>query len=168
MWFKECAAFSSKHTHFQTRSTLGGFNEDNMEQSPSAPRRGVNEGGMKAGKRERVRGLENINRVFPGENSLIRGGEGVMWFAIQCSMFLILVYSLEKVFVQWSSKGVQWGYVNLNYSRNFFFTLSAPRVFGIKGCVCVHPLSWRHFKTKRKNRFCQVSGFAFTLLLLWF
>lgn len=31
---------------------------------------------MKAGKRERVRGLENINRVFPGENSLIRGGEG--------------------------------------------------------------------------------------------
>ncbi|TKS93219.1 Histone deacetylase 8 [Collichthys lucidus] len=32
---------------FQTRSALGGFNEDNMERTPSAPRHGANEGGMK-------------------------------------------------------------------------------------------------------------------------
>lgn len=67
-----------------------------MERTPSASRRGSNEGGMKAGKQEQVKGLENINRVFPGENSLIRGGEGGDVVSVQCSVFLILVFYWKR------------------------------------------------------------------------
>lgn len=68
--FKECGlgagSLSLQDTHkhtpcFQTRSMLSGFNVDNMKRTPPALRHGENEGGMKAGKRERERVLENIS-----------------------------------------------------------------------------------------------------------
>lgn len=120
------------NTHF----SLAGFNEDNMEQTPSALRHCVNKGGMKAGKGELVRGLENINWVFPGENSLMVGGGGVV--AIQCSVFSVFVFYCKRCLSEWEMlRWVKCGHVKLNYTRIYiFYSQHTQRFWSYGMCLC--------------------------------
>lgn len=118
------------------------------EQSPTArgtgrAREGAMDGGRKGRASEEV--WKTWSECFQGKTSLTRGGLADA-VAVQCSDSSVFMFYCKSWLSEWETFRWLWcGYVTVYavfvFLVFFFVPVSTPWGCGIRGCVCVHPVS---------------------------